>query len=777
MASDANRGNLRVPMRALSGTPLRAALVAFCLLAYSCAPPSPPPTSNETTAHLPVVRVEPESATLNWAEADARPIESTAMVERQFFRQKQFSLGEDDTKLRRVALEVKENPDFQVNVIAYASDSRNEESVLLADRRARAVTEYFQNLGVQSRQISVKPVEDVPQPVGGHAEGFGEHVKITLTQKTPALESVLYYWNAWVDPAEKETEIASPSFEPIEILEPDHEYLLNLHLSGLQYKAPGVRRFEVERQLRKIIDDNRPKKSVKELVFQVVLLTDERAFTTPSQVVESFRIDMEKIRNFTAQEYSEFDDPLQVLRSEGDADFLFGRLPEIRIRTTTRTGATAIGLSFWTNGRPVEELSIPFCVGSDADSACPDGHLATTTLGGSGILDSAGDSGSSISLPDAALHVIELNGGNLFGVFHRNDNAQLVTPVESYLVWPIRDSALSFGKQLGNLQDQFGRLRQTPLSVGRDLSNLLFGGDSDRAKEAKKAFTQFFSEHRRSRPFESSDPGTIFVRMILQNLPRPWLYPLGLLNLDGQESGFLGYHLRVETPLPRQSYGRPEACLSNWIPVFPVEYQDQPLKQALRAVESDDRITLNSIGTAMNYRVIKGRPTVPILPNMTKFHGWIGDDRSMDSAPILSILSHHNEESLYFATDRPHINSSSIQRPMPGSVAILSGCSTGKLGSTGIVRALNDRGVDSIISTNTGITGSLAGDFLTCLSRTLERAPPGSDLEVGIAFSRAQRCLFNEHQTEEATPRSLYAHHVLSFTLVGNSEVKLCGPQ
>ena len=66
---------------------------------------------------------------------------------------------------------------------------------------------------------------------------------------------------------------------------------------------------------------------------------------------------------------------------------------------------------------------------------------------------------------------------------------------------------------------------------------------------------------------------------------------------------------------------------------------------------------------------------------------------------------------------------------------------------------------------------------MECLSRSLEREPPGGALDLGVAFSRAQRCLYSENLTQGPDPKSLYAHLVLSFTLAGNPNLALCGPE
>jgi hypothetical protein len=716
-----------------------------------------------------------DANTVNWSADDASSGTGDVVNERIMLPADGIEIrATNATELDRVLAAANTSPTARVELRPRVYDPSMPGDAARGLRRANEVSAYLVDGGVEPSRIVTLPLES-NRPSGFDEntapEGLAEHIDVLL-HREPV--EVSYYWNAWMDPLDSPAAFAAPAYEPVQDLEPGGEYLLSVHLSGLEYKYPGVERFAVKQRLRETLDTAAATPTVDELTFQVVLLTDERTFNTPSQVLGDFEVNVDKIRAFMAAGRPGSASPLTELKTGGEPDFLFGRLPEVRLQTSGARGPTAIGLSFWIEGRPYAEISIPFCVRGRRDDPCPE-QAAKTTFGGSGLLDAAGDAAGA-EAPDAALHIVELSPTELVGIFHRADVVG-TTGLESHFVWSIKESAEDFTTQLAQLQDQFGRIETAPIPIGTDFKNLLFDGNGTDVQQARAAFEAFFAAHRGAVPFGTADPATIFVRMVLQDLPRPWLYPLGLLNVDGQEDGFLGYHLRVETPLPRQSYGQAPSCLSNWVPVLPVSISDPPLQEALVEVNRDARISPSLINpAAMTYRVINGRDPVQPLQNMTELHTWLDQGNPAAASSILSVISHHDEQSLFFAAHDTHINPSSVRRQLPGSVAVLSGCSTGKLGSAGIVRALNERGVDSIISTNTGITGRLAGNFVDCLSRTVEDGPPGSEIPVGAAFSKAQRCLYNESTTQGGPPQSLRGHLVLSFTLAGNPNIPLCGP-
>lgn len=751
-------------------------VVATLVSLPSCSSDSGGPASAYGKPPPPATRVVADSNTVNWTSDDASSAGGPVFQEEILLPADGIALSATSASaLNRVLAAANGRPNSRIELRPRVENPDVTDDATRGMSRAIEISAYLADGGVEPGRVVALPVES--NTSGGRGGGYPEHVEVVMVTEPPAPAEVSYYWNAWADPLDSSAAFAAPSYEPTQYLKPGDRYLLNVHLSGLEYKYAGVKRFAVEQRLRETLDEGVATPSVHDVTFKVVLLTDERAFNTPSKVVGDFKVNIDKIRGFMAAGQPGSPNPMSVLEKGRDPDFLFGRLPEVELQTSGATGSTAIGLSFWLDGRPYAEISIPFCVRGKRDNPCPEDEVATTSFGGSGLLDAAGESGAGNTLPDAALHVVELSPSKLVGIFHRADGGG-APGAGSHFVWSIKESAQAFTKQLAQLQDQFGKIETAPTPIGKDFKNLLFDGNGNDVQQAKVAFEGFFATNRGATPFENPDPATIFVRMVLQDLPRPWLYPLGLLNVDGTNDGFLGYHLRVETPLPRQSYGQAPSCLSSWVPVLPVEKNDPPLIEALVEVSRGDRLLPGFVDpTTTTYRVVTGRQAVKPLQNMTEFHAWLGQDDSPAGSSILSVLSHHDNESLFFAANGTHINPSSVRRPLPGSVAVLSGCSTGQFGSAGIVRALNERGVDSIISTNTGITGRLAGDFVDCLSRAIEGEPSGSEIPVGDAFSKAQRCLYSERATLGPDAQSLYGHLVLSFTLAGNPNIPLCGPE
>jgi hypothetical protein len=157
---------------------------------------------------------------------------------------------------------------------------------------------------------------------------------------------------------------------------------------------------------------------------------------------------------------------------------------------------------------------------------------------------------------------------------------------------------------------------------------------------------------------------------------------------------------------------------------------------------------------------------------MLSFRRWIGSFVDDPQPTVIAVVSHHDENVLYFEEPSP-VHADNVSRTfLSSSAAILSGCSTGRFGASGLIRELNLRGVDSIVATNTGISGALAGDYLECFVGALEASQ--SALSIGELHWRATKCLYEGFTTSGSPPSSLYGPRVLSFTLAGNPHLEFC---
>jgi len=619
----------------------------------------------------------------------------------------------------------------------------------------------------------------------------GELANVSILVNKPPLKSdkfsLKYYWNYWADKLENVGTPIERTVEPVAYLEPNSFYALSIHLSAIKYPIKNVRGPEVNRTFRNFVEKYaREHRRLKVIPVTPVLLTDPRFFKTKSHVLPELIINLEKVREGLDRDGYFYEDSaisnvekfISDLRDNPSPDYVFSEMtvPLSTTETFGSTAVTAIGLSFWHKGRPLDELSIPFCIRMKDGGPCPDKLDSTTTLGGSVLFDVAGN--TTDTQPDAALHIIELGPKNVVGVFHRSDMSS-DEEMGGYKVWDIipaegeeeSESASMFLKDLSNLQERFGEINNPKgrVSLGLDLVNLIFPNSrKPKSKVAMEAFRDFVAQYKQDKPFSDENPKTIFVRMILKDKSMPGLFPLGLLNFEDNTSSFIGYHFRIEIPLPKQNYNSQNNCLTNWVPVIRTRNFDANrmgvLKEAFGEINKDGRLKVNSIGKE-SLRITHNYPPVPVYYKMADFNKWIRDEAEGDSA-ILVVLSHHNNESLFFDNKISIMSKHTIRKQFRNpSVAILSGCSTGKPGSSGVIRALNSHNFDSVIATNTGINGRLAGSFVNCFFKEIENS---DSIYVGTAFSGAQRCLYNDVNYD-------YDSQLLSFTFAGNPSTKICG--
>jgi outer membrane protein OmpA-like peptidoglycan-associated protein len=724
------------------------------------------------------------------------------------------------TNLSRIAETLAANPSAKVYIKGFAHDEEEYSETgrqTLSAHRAVAVrdylSQYLMNIGLSEKQIftaekggSVYSVscEEYPDPIEkNNCLSMAQRAEIKVSDTYPQdQETMLYHWNAWADRSASSM-INTPSFTPVSYLEPGQKYLIMVELAGYEYEIPYVKTFTVERILREALDKEKDKGRAHSLSFQVVLLTDERFFETKSQVLpDPFYIDMDRIRTFVPTKHSQSINPLEDLRSGKDPEYRFGCM-KIPVTTSKNAhGRTAIGLSFWNSNRPYTEISIPFCVRNQKDPPCSSdllpSRLSSTKLGGSGILDAIGATAFDSQGPNAAITIIELSPSAVVGVLYldnednssqgnKNTKREAKDSIDAYKIWTIEDeSTKKFIEKLSAYQKDFGKIKDVA-GTGNALKNLLFPPKNKEAVETRNALFSFLKKKSGSRPFESPNPPVIFVRVVLEDdeIPRPWLYPIGLISVGSDEElDFLGYHMRIETPLLGQSYNSSSNCLNNWFAVLPIDQIDPPLKDAMNEVDRGGRIDIGR--RANHYQAVRGHDSARVFSDIPLFRRWIQQCGPFDSCEdrinepsILTILSHHNRQAIFFNDKISKVVSDNIVRNLPRpSIAILSGCSTAEIGASDIIKQLNVSGIDAVIATNTGIQGDMAGDFLECLSRSIESVEAGGSVKIGEVLWRAQRCLYEgEFFKPNDTPRNIYGHRVLSFTFAGNPNVSICGPK
>lgn len=606
----------------------------------------------------------------------------------------------------------------------------------------------------------------------------------------PRALQVGHYWNVWpeaLDP--KLVNIRRPRskllYQPVGHLTLNRKYLIAVHLGAYAYRPEETAMAVFSSAVGEAFTEalmTQTTQSVEPWELRVIVLPGPLFITRPIVLAEPLQIDLGRVRKIeelpTMWSEESIWEKLQQRREEKKPlpDFVFGEIAFV-LETGNQTGATSVGISIWDDAteRPVEEIFFPVCI-AEATSDCPE-SVPSDSLAGPGLLDLAKDQ-TQTGLPDASLHIFELPD-RVVGVFYEKNEARK-SHLENYYPWTISASPAISRDALMRQQARFSTEPKKAV-VGEALSGVLFSNGAS-GGVAQARLSKFLEDHRSPKPFESAAPARFFVRMVLSEgraEGRLAIFPLGLLNFDRSETGFLGFQVKVETPLPRQNYQPTPRCLDDWLMILPAQpIQDPDLKAAMQAVESTPappaRLAIENI---TSFRLGEGK--APVYNDFGLFRDWLEDPKKPngDSAAVI-ILSHHDNGSLYFLKDGPHLTAEefigkSFTRP---SMAILSSCSTLSVGADAVVHSLNASGIETIIATNSQVSGSLAGDFLACLIEELEKAAP-SPITASDLFYRAQRCTWEKPlDAADANSPSKYGAQVLSFSLAGNPSLTLCTP-
>lgn len=556
-------------------------------------------------------------------------------------------------------------------------------------------------------------------------------------------------WNAWAEPA-------SPTlgFSPVPFLEPDNKnYSLVLDLAAFAYEGgPDI----YHRAARDKLKDWLLKSNLPDVDLKLLIIPDERFFKTAKRT-ETLRVDLKRLRHAVKQGVEVPRNPLELLRENSARDFSFGRV-KIDLRTLDREGAGSVAIALWADGvMPVDELSIPLCVASNAETAkdCEIDEKLHDSLSGIDPLRGAAQQEKFALKPDAALHFIELDSSTQVGVFR--DNAW---PADQYVSWQLNKSAKATRQYLQQtLLPNFDRATNEAalIPVGTELYNLLFPTPS--AREARQAFAEFIQRQQNRR--DPTDPPSIFIRMLSEDKEEPpFLIPLGVMVHDfGGKKDFLGFHFRIQTPLQVQDYQPYSKCIESWVMLAPRANASGVPKELNDAVQH-----LSKWFTSWQ---------VEPISEMDRFIKWVGEDVSETKPVSLFILAHQDSNSLYFQ-ENPRLGAAGIQRlfRMP-SVAIVNGCATAAPGSSAIVQELNARGVSTVIATAAKVDPHLAGDFFSVLFRHLTENPAGREYPLGVAHFLTLQDLRRLAPNSSSSP---YGAKVLAYELLGNSSLRICSP-
>lgn len=700
-------------------------------------PPPPPPDGDRYI----------ESETLDGSASSGWTSESSdALVVFENERGSDFDTSELDRILTKYSVSSFLGPNYSLLVTSYPVEDADAVALAEADRRATLVRDYIVSQGFAPERVSTVGHGEVP--VDWNSPDRIVRVKIEKQESR-----LSYYWNTWTHPSD------ASWLEPSQELEPDSSYGIVIDLSAFEYGRKDVDSYGVEKRFAGLVREQAAQGKAT-LELEVVLVTDGKLKVAAGERPQKLVIDLERIRQLEKGTPTQPTSVFDSLAEDPRPGWVFGRL-RFAVETTKERGWTSFGLSFWHKARPFDELVFQRCVGEIGSSDCdPAKRPNGTSFGGGELFEVARD--SSQSRPDAALHLIELSGDKLVGVFARNKPGEHAA-LDSYVVWSIPRGAADFAQSFEDLQARVPQAVDAPIRIGEGFTNLVFPQrqpDADRALEALKLF---LAETAPESAFGPNRP-ILFVRMLSNLGVSTPLYPLGLLNVGGEKLDFLGYRTQIQSPLAEQGYGK-RPCPNTWEMLLPMNSSDRPLASARMAFAK------RVVGIKASELQL-GATSIPIVTAIGDFANWIGPRRGSAEyksgypATVLTTVSHHSDDSLYFTVADPILAENVTANFQGDSIAILAGCTTGQPGPGGFVHQLNQAGFRTVIATSTGVDGELAGAVVNAMAAELESA--GGPLAIGELFARTQRAL---HES------GAFSHSVLSLTLVGNPEAEICLPR
>jgi hypothetical protein len=243
---------------------------------------------------------------------------------------------------------------------------------------------------------------------------------------------------------------------------------------------------------------------------------------------------------------------------------VFGRLVA-RFTTTSRLGPASIALMIWSNGKLIDELTLPVCVNDGSIICTSQGQVAVTLKGIDSLRIAVTASAS--TLPDAAIHLIELDSSHLVGVFHCNTCTD--PNDQTFKTWQIRGTADDLIKYLTatNLTDFEGAVTDADyLQHAEELYIELFrDGATGQLASTESDFRRFILQHANH---EGSVAPSIFIRLLPGSTKPLFLVPLGLMSAPDTKL-YRGNLFRIETPFESQSYNSSSACVSQWTLLVP----------------------------------------------------------------------------------------------------------------------------------------------------------------------------------------------------------------
>ena len=292
-------------------------------------------------------------------------------------------------------------------------------------------------------------------------------------------------------------------------LQPGHAASLVIDLSALKYRD-AIQGAAYSHEVSPTFDKwlrTTPKSTA---TIQVLIIPDAAYFKPQDrdERVRTLTINIARLRNAQQRGFRMSSSPFQYLsRHGGKASFSFADVKAV-FKLTPKTGVVgnaSVGLSFWIDGTPIDELSYTACIVNTTEDTCPaDTSVHNDSFAGVDISHQN-------TRPDIAIHILELNADNLIGVLHCSSCAP---SDDEYLHWQFGRSSEWFRNQFATtilpsirkaaVGDDAAQaspgtadaldVEYNPAlldNVGDALYSLLFHSDSGQMPDAEQTFRTF----------------------------------------------------------------------------------------------------------------------------------------------------------------------------------------------------------------------------------------------------------------------------------------------
>jgi len=567
------------------------------------------------------------------------------------------------------------------------------------------------------------------------------------------------YWNVWARP---EGGGASTL-----VLRPGESYDLRVDLAALRYRqaslAGGVS-VNARDELDKLLGG-----TARAIGLDLVLVTGDE-FDDSNDRHQKLSIDLEKMRQWYASGSAPMPglfpppDPLALVADGGQPKYLFSSGDPFQVRTAKAArGMAVLAVSIW-KGIPIDEITFSLCIAPPGEEGALCRQPAVLSEGFSALRQVDGVPNVP---PDAAVSFLARGPDqSVFGILRDTRPGG----DDKFVYWTL-------GKTMAELRAFVARSLEPVFSTGNLLLNARgWYQELFPTAEAQEALSRIIGAEMEGQvpdpapvvgdpALPLTSPPRLLFRIIdggeLVTLPVSFLvWPRANGDLEP-----IAFHYILDVPIGKPAAKRQPACLSRWVMLYPsadqVEDKDPVKLAVLRA-----KTTLDGWAVAAE---------TPFPANdIRKFGEWLASGKETSGAAIV-LLAHHAADRLWFQTREP-ISASLVGHSFAApTVAILDGCGTGGSAANEFARKLSLNGVDAMVVTNTDIKDDLAGDYLNMLHKELEASQSRPGFDLAYAHFQTLRRLRVEKSGD--TNKNPYNARALAFMLVGNGELRLCGPQ